>query len=275
MPYTFVNPAPVLFDLTGTDPISGGSITFYDKGTTDLRDTWSDEDLTVLNPNPVDLDSAGRINTEVWMDGDYSVVIKAADGTVVATKDMTSGNTAGATIPALENGKWLTNNGVALIWDEIRQVPDPTGSANKILGTDGANLIWQALPEPPEPPAPFIEITGDSQAGSILFGTTDSTTKYYRRWGQASAPANPSQKTTQVNITFSPPFAQTPVVTANIIGVTITQNGAYLGDVSVSGLSAAGATLNVNTNHGEANSDGNIPSNVALNWSAEGIRVVA
>jgi hypothetical protein len=45
---------------------SGYKLFFYETGTTTLKTTYSDEDLTVANTNPIVLNSAGRPNVDVW-----------------------------------------------------------------------------------------------------------------------------------------------------------------------------------------------------------------
>lgn len=45
---------------------SGYKLFFYETGTTTLKTTYSDEDLTVANTNPIILNSAGRPDVDVW-----------------------------------------------------------------------------------------------------------------------------------------------------------------------------------------------------------------
>lgn len=46
-------------DINGK-PLVGGTVTFYEPGTLVLKDTWQDDDQTILNTNPVILDSRGQ-----------------------------------------------------------------------------------------------------------------------------------------------------------------------------------------------------------------------
>ncbi len=46
-------------DING-NPLVGGTVTFYEPGTLSLKDTWQDADQTVLNTNPIVLDSRGQ-----------------------------------------------------------------------------------------------------------------------------------------------------------------------------------------------------------------------
>ena len=95
--YRFYDPAPVFFDTLGVEKVENGTLTFYDIGTTNERDTWSDADLTVLNPNPVSLDSDGRASVNIFLDGDYTVKIEAVttENEPIATSTYFSGRATG------------------------------------------------------------------------------------------------------------------------------------------------------------------------------------
>lgn len=54
-------------------PLSGGSIYFYEPGTTTPKATYQDSGLTVPNSNPVILDSAGRAT--IWGNGSYRQIL--------------------------------------------------------------------------------------------------------------------------------------------------------------------------------------------------------
>lgn len=75
-------PAPELQFCDGNgDPYSGGTIAFFIWGTDTPKDTWQDHDGTVLNTNPVVLDSAGR--ALIFGSGDYRAILKDADGNLI------------------------------------------------------------------------------------------------------------------------------------------------------------------------------------------------
>lgn len=189
-------------DLLGLQPCAGGSLAFYLKGTTTPKQTWSDQDMTVANANPVPLDSAGRSDTNIWLDGGYSVVLRDAGGVVVWTRDVDSGADDGLVIPTLQSGLFLSNDGSNLVWDSVRQVPDPSGSADKILGTDGESLIWiaqQAIPAS----------NASSAAGIMRIGD------YAIQWGRSQCPAS-GLPATSTSVTIPVPFTETPFVTATV-----------------------------------------------------------
>ena len=67
---------------------AGYQLFFYESGTEDAKDTYSDIALTVPNPNPVTADSAGRIgNIYVNDTSEYKVILKDADDNLIWTVD--------------------------------------------------------------------------------------------------------------------------------------------------------------------------------------------
>jgi hypothetical protein len=85
------NSRQVFFDTNG-NPLSGGTVTFYVPGTTTPKNTWSDAAETVLNPNPLTLDAAGRAT--IYGNGSYRQIVKDSLGNtiwdaVTATPDVT------------------------------------------------------------------------------------------------------------------------------------------------------------------------------------------
>lgn len=270
MSFQFLNPAPVFFDLPGAEPLAGGFLQFYDKGTTTPRDTWSDEARTVLNPNPVPLDAAGRAEFAIWLDGEYSVKAESAAGETIWTRDYTSGQTAGATIPPLQQDRWLTNDGVSMSWGVLRQLPDPTGFADQALVTDGANFLFRPFPTLPEIPDPDIKVT--IAPLSFRAGLKDESTKFYIEAGSGSAPASGSN-TTQAVITLATPFAGVPVIT---VTPTAAQGGSggYLPSFSIIAKSAANFTIKFDTNAG-TDSGGRINNSIAFDYIAFGTLSIA
>lgn len=65
--------------LDSGEPAANGTLTFYAAGTSDLLDTWSNESLTTLNTNPVELDGDGK--AVVYMGPFvYKIDLKDEDG---------------------------------------------------------------------------------------------------------------------------------------------------------------------------------------------------
>jgi len=76
------NPAPQFFyNGTPAAPLSGGLMYFYEPGeaSTTPKDTFSDNNLSIANSNPVVLSSSGVL-PNVFLSGAYRVVLKDKDG---------------------------------------------------------------------------------------------------------------------------------------------------------------------------------------------------
>lgn len=59
MSYRIPNGKSQFFDANG-NPLSGGSVAYYQPGTLTPVNTYQDQALTTINPNPITLDSAGE-----------------------------------------------------------------------------------------------------------------------------------------------------------------------------------------------------------------------
>lgn len=271
MAYRFLNPAPVFFNIPGTQPLTGGSLQFYDIGTTTPKATYSNYALTTPNSNPVVLDSSGRANTNIWIGGNFTVVLKDALGALVWTRDVRPETDAGLAIPALAPG-FLTNDLSNLLWQEIRQLPDPTGSTDQYLVTNGATYVLTNVPTVTTPD-PQIVVT----ATSFRAGVSTDDTKFLVQYGTGSAAAS-GTKSTSAAIAFATAFGATPLVFLEVTGGGPTSAGAYV-KTSVVAPSAAGATASFSSLTGGSSADNfsgsNITSPVTFNWIAFGTVEIA
>lgn len=84
------------------DPLAGGSITFYESGTSDLEDVYTDDTLGTPQENPIDLDADGRLSADVFLDPAvaYRAVLKNSSGTTIADDDPVGGADVTAAIEA-------------------------------------------------------------------------------------------------------------------------------------------------------------------------------
>jgi hypothetical protein len=104
------------FDNSG-DPLTAGKIYFYEPGTSTAKDTYSDEDMTILNTNPVILDAAGR-QPDVFFSGTARAVLKTSADVLVEERDPVGGDPSGISFP-----DWDT--------DTVWNIPD------LVVGSDG------------------------------------------------------------------------------------------------------------------------------------------
>jgi len=89
----FINPFPQFFDDSG-DVLTGGSIAFYDSGTTELKAIYADAAFAIPLQNPVPLDCAGGIPS-LYLDGAYRVVLLDKNGVQQKERDPVTSNRAG------------------------------------------------------------------------------------------------------------------------------------------------------------------------------------
>lgn len=262
--FNFYSPDPVFLDLLGLQPLAGGFLYFYDKGTTTPRNTWNDPDLAAphLNSNPVTLDSGGRANVKIFLDGSYTVVCKDSLGATIWTRDVIPGGTSGTTIPALVSGNFLTNDGVNLLWQPVRQLPDPTGSTGQVPTTNGSGYTLQNLPT-----APALDIVVTTS--SVRIGDGVSITKFLEQWGSDTAVAS---GTVSTNKTVTFPTAYTTVPTVHCSPTSSTQPGGPL-VTEVGGVTTTGFTVLFDVAEGSAPS-ANIVNPVPFRWSARGTKDV-
>ncbi len=82
----YINPNVAYYDGSGV-PLAGGKIEFYESGTSTPLDTYSDEDLTIANTNPVILDAEGRAGNIFLQNQDYKVILKDSTDVTVWTAD--------------------------------------------------------------------------------------------------------------------------------------------------------------------------------------------
>lgn len=116
------------FDNNGTI-LSGGKLYTYSAGTTSPLTTYTSSSGGTLNPNPIILDSAGRVPAEVWVNSSSiaKFVLKTSADVLIGTWD---------NIPSLVSSLNLTgtNNGVVY----FNSVGTFTSGTN--LTFDGTNL---------------------------------------------------------------------------------------------------------------------------------------
>lgn len=240
---------------------AGGSITFYETDLTTLKNTYSDEALTTVNPNPVPLDGSGRLSVDVWGSDAYGAVLADALGATIETRNnIQSDAPTGTTIPALVSGDFLTNDGSVLLWQSLLQIPDPTGSAGDVLATDGTLVFWDTPAAAPTIPAGGITQT----TSQIVIGAVSL------QWGTGTLPAS-GGNTTNVSVTFGTAFSGAPYhieLCANA-GSGVTGSGGVL-ILSAASRTATGFNAWGDTNAGFTAGSHPITATTPFTWFAIG-----
>jgi len=234
---------------------AGGSITFYETDLTTLKDTYSDPDLTVLNSNPVTLDAAGRPSTDIWGSGVYGAVLADTSGTTIQTlNNIQSGADPGLAIPALVAGEFLSNDASNLLWEEVLQVPDPTGSNGQVVSTDGTLVFWRTLAQLGIPASTIAD--GSYQLGTMLIQT-----------GTGTATAS-GTTTTAATVTFPIAYASTPFAFA--VPTNTGLNNSWVPVVMSQTIGTSSATFLFDSNSGFPG-QGNFTSTQNFRWLAIGV----
>lgn len=144
MAFRIASPNPMYLSMLGSElaPVSNGTLTFYQSGTTTLADTFSDAACTIPNANPVVLDAFGQTGTDIFGNIAYSVALADSSGVVLWVKDNVQPD---SDIPsqAGNDGKFLSTKGSALLWNSVVQVPDTTGVPDGYVVTcQTAAPVW-------------------------------------------------------------------------------------------------------------------------------------
>lgn len=266
MGFRFINQLPQFFNASG-QVMSGGQLAFYESGTTTPLNTYTDETLAHANPNPLELDSTGRPTADIWMNGNYRVVLLDSTGATIWTRDdvQQPGGTT-FSLPALQAQQFLSNDGTSPLWTPILQVPNPAGASGKTLSTDGSNLFWIPTPTNGSNGSAGTNANVDVTATDVKWNNGTGAFAHYQM-GAGSAPAS-GNHTSSTTVTFPVPFATTPVVMASVSGTTFASSG-YLAALAISNVSTTGFTIAFDTNSSDG-SNGNIIAPVPFNWVAFG-----
>lgn len=205
-----LDPFQVYTDLAG-NLASGGNLHFYTAGTTTDADVYGDEGLSVNNGPTIDIGTDGRAVDDIWADGarSYRCRVYAADGTLIRDRDNIGLPGSGSlTVPPLTANEFLTNDGSVMLWSAVRQALDPSGAANKIIGSDGTNLVW--VDKPTNGTSGTNANVTVSSSGGLKIGSGSGDLGYIQ-WGSNSAPAS-GAGTTTANTNFPTPFKSLAVV---------------------------------------------------------------
>ncbi len=243
-----------------------GKLKFYEAASAIPKDVYGGPTLSPNNGPEIDLDASGRPDLDIWGEGSYFAELYDSDDVKQGEADhIQIPGGAALDIPIPNEGEFITGDGSQFLVAEIRQVPDPTGSANKVLGTDGTVLQWVAQPEIPQP-----EIVIDSS--SFRAGTSSSTTKYIIQEGSDTAPSSNYVITDKI-VTFPKEFASPPRVFLEVTQGAVTLGG-YLTDHSVTDKTTTGFTAHFNSDHGTATGSADIAAPISFDWVAFGRIVI-
>ena len=186
----FVNPYPQFEDSTPA-VYSGGGLYFYATGTSTPQNTYTTKALSVANPNPIVLNSAGRPAVDIYLqDLEYKVVLKDASNNVIWTADPVSHRDQGLVAKTVTgsgspNGAVAGTQGSASVlpdfyWDftnAILYVCTTTGNAAAAVWTAVNASSAAAIVHPPQGYLTLISgvkvITSDAISAGAVYYTPD------------------------------------------------------------------------------------------------------
>lgn len=273
MPRQLIPAYEVINDILGTGPAAGGSIQTYEVGTTDDKQTTADYDGLIPNPNPVPLDSSGRVTTPIWGDGAYTLVIRNADDEVIKTLESRPEQAAGASIPVPSPGEFLTGDGSNFLTQLLQLLPDPAGASGRVLSNDGANPLWVTVASilaGQIPEAPTLDVVVGTN--SLRIGDGVSTAKWLLQVGTDSISAS-GQNYASKSVSFPTAYSESPYVIP-VPTISAANGSGWLVMPSVTSASTTGFSLKVETNAGNDNT-GKITNTITFVWVALGRVIVA
>jgi len=225
------------FDNNGV-PLSGGLIYTYQAGSSTLLTTYTTNNGTVPNTNPIILDAAGRTPNEVWLQTGYSYkfVLQTSTGVTLQTLDNL--------YPILQNAAATTNpftTGMIIIWSgSIGSIPVGWALCNGSNGT-------------PDLRDRFVIAAGSTYAVGATGGSADSIVV--------------SHTHTATSTVTDPGHAHsgTPVPSNDVGNAGGSYREGFAGSYINTGSSVTGITVaTTNTTAGTSGTNANLPPYYAL-----------
>jgi len=132
-------------------PLAAGLIYTYTAGTTSNQTTYTSSSGSIANPNPIVLDSAGRVPNEIWLiaGNTYKFVVTSATGTTYGTYDNIPGaNSIAYPVTVANGGTGLTTlTANALLLGNGTSSPQfvTAGTSGNLLVDNGTTWASQAF----------------------------------------------------------------------------------------------------------------------------------
>lgn len=151
-----ISPYQKFWSIDGLQPVSDGTVTFYQNGTTILAEIWADANLSVPQDNPYILDAGGRIQGDVHFAGQMSLVVYDSIGAELYTID---------DVTCFDPFVALSE------WNESIEYGE--GGANIVTGSDGNYYISTAPDNQGNDPTDPANVPGWWQIAQFFQGTQE------------------------------------------------------------------------------------------------------
>ena len=145
----FGNLADQYFDDAG-DPLVSGQIYFYETGTSTLKNTYSDINLSIANPNPVLLSAAGR-QPNIFFDGVAKAILTNSSDVQIEVRDPIGETTSAFGTPWLASKVYSAGQVVrgsdGVYYESIlngNQGNDPTAAGGGTYWSLLYSIAWSA-----------------------------------------------------------------------------------------------------------------------------------
>lgn len=244
--------------------LAGGQLRFFEAGTTTPADVYGDKELTVNNGSTVDLDASGRPDVDVWADTDSSFKVELYDSDDVKhgeIDDLEVPGGAGQTIPVPDSGEFLTGDGTNFSVATIREVPDPTGNADKVLSTDGTDLTWIAKPANGADASNVGATASEFHVGDM-----------YTVTGSATG-TSVGGRTQSVSVTFPTAFTSTPISIDIAVTSSSLSSAGNMPSWAIISKSTTGFTVKFTMGElDDSQSKYNFNAGIAFDYKATGVR---
>ena len=154
-------------------PNAGGFIYVYQAGTSTPAITYTDSSGTIANTNPIQLDAAGYIPDQIWVDpgSSYKFVVESATGTILGTYDnipgwsaLNIGFSVSSTAPYGTVARALVDRGICVTDAPFNA--DPTGTNDSTAAfTDAGN----SAPTVKVPKGTYLLNSSPSPTGTVTW----------------------------------------------------------------------------------------------------------
>lgn len=191
MAQRFFTPNEQFYDGAG-NPMAGGQLFFFASGTSTPQNTFNDSGLTIANPNPVVLDSAGRAGSIFLGSNAYKVVLQDSLGNLIWTFDPVSSPPSspiflGSVTTGSANSQVLGSvspsgysRAPGNIIEFIAGFTNTTGMTLNVVSTGAVNVKKMSAAGP-------VNLTGGEVVGGTSTGVVDDGTQYVLISGYAES----------------------------------------------------------------------------------------